>query len=44
MDEVCECQIDCRNYNVDQGYFPCNECNRLIVLKDHYKKEVTKIR
>jgi len=34
-----DCKIDCKYYDVDQGDYPCNECERLIVLKDHYKRK-----
>ena len=35
------CPEDCKHYDVDQGEYPCNECNRLVVSKDHYKKKQT---
>ena len=31
-----DCKIDCKYYDVDQGEYPCNRCERLIVIKDHY--------
>ncbi len=32
-----ECKRNCKNFKINQTTYPCNNCERLIVLKDHYE-------
>ncbi len=33
------CPEDCKYYDVDADMSPCNNCERIVEVKDHYEKK-----